>query len=160
MHIKNPNTIWKFFGLFIMSVFFISSATYAQLPPEQGESEYTDEELEMFVEAAMDIMPLQQEAQEKMIEEVEDSGLSLERFNTILEARSQGMESDATEEEMEAVRSTLESLEDIQVEYQGKIDEQIEKSGITPEKFEEIFARYQQDPDLQMRINQIMQEKG
>ena len=159
MH-KNPNTILKTLGLFTMMVFFFSSASNAQLPPTQGESEYTDEELEMFVEAAMEIMPLQQEAQRKMIEEVEDSGLSLERFNTILEASSHGMDSDATEEELEAVRSTLESLEYIQVEYQEKIDEQIESTGISPEKFEEIFARYQQDPDLQMRINQIMQEKG
>ena len=157
MHINISDKIWKTLGLFIISVFFISSAIHAQ---QEGENDYTDEELEMFVDAAIEIMPLQQEAQEKMIEEVEDSGLSLERFNTILEAQSRGMESDATEEEIESVRSTLVSLEEIQVDYQGKIDEQIEKSGITPEKFEEIFARYQQDPDLQMRINQIMQEKG
>jgi hypothetical protein len=150
----------KTFGLFLMSVFFFWSAANAQLPPEQGEYDYTDEELEMFVEAAMEIMPIQQEAQMKMIEEVEESGLSLERFNTILEARTMGMEGDATEEELEAVRSTLESLEEIQAEYQGKIDQQIQESGMSPEKFEEIFARYQQDPDLQMRINQIMQEKG
>jgi hypothetical protein len=159
MHTKKSNT-WKILGLFIMSVFFFWSASNAQLPPEQGEYDYTDEELEMFVEAAMEIMPLQQEAQIKMIEEVEESGLSLERFNTILEARTMGMEADATEEELEALRNTLESLEDIQVEYQQKIDQQIRDSGISTEKFEEIFARYQQDPDLQMRINQIMQEKG
>ncbi len=160
MHIKNSVTALKTFGMFIMAIFFISLAAYAQLPPEQGEYHYTDEELEMFVEAAIEIMPLQQEAQVKMIEKVEDSGLGLERFNTIMEARSHGMESDATEEELEVIRITMESLEDIQMEYQVKIDEQINEAGITPERFEEIFARYQRDPDLQMRINQIIEEKG
>ena len=161
MNTKKSNKFVRIFSLLTLSFFFASSALFAQAPPAgESSNEYSDEELETFVEAAMEIMPLQQEAQRVMVEEIKDNGMTVEKFNQILEAQAMGMEPEATEEELESFENTMRSIEDIQAEYQVKIAEEIEKTGMSPQKFDEILARYQQDPELQIRIHEIMETKG
>ncbi len=142
----------------MLSFLFVSSAAFAQQPPAQETPDYSDEELENFVEAALEVMPLQQESQALMIDEIEEHGLTVETFNTILEARQKGVDAEVTEEEMEAFETALLAIQAIELEYNDKIVEEIEDAGITPAKYEEIMAFYQQDPELQMRVNQIMEE--
>ncbi len=161
MNTKEFNNWVKPFSILMLIVFFSSATLFAQAPPPgESRNEISDEELETFVDVAVEIMPLQQEAQRKMVEEIEDNGLSVERFNSILEAQTRGMEPEATEEEMESFDNTMNKIEDIQVEYQEKIAEEIEKAGMSPERFDEILARYQQDPELQMRVHEKMETGG
>jgi hypothetical protein len=145
--------------LLIFSVLVAASAVIARQIPPGDSPEYSEEELEIFVDAALEIMPHQQEAQTKMAEEIESNGLSVEKFNNILEAHILGMDSGASSDELESFDSILESIDQIQQEYQGIIEAEIVNAGMTPEKFEEILANYQQDPELQLRINQIMQTR-
>ncbi|MFO7922727.1 MAG: DUF4168 domain-containing protein [Bacteroidales bacterium] len=135
-----------------------SSAVFAQQPPAQETPDYSDEELKNFVEAALEVMPLQQESQALMIDEIEEHGLTVETFNTILEAQQKGLDPDVTDEEMEAFETVLLAIQAIELEYNDKIVEEIDDAGITPAKYEEMMAFYQQDPELQMRVNQIMEE--
>jgi hypothetical protein len=149
----------KLVYLLIFSVLVAASAVIARQIPPGDSPDYTEEELEIFVIAALEIMPYQEEAQMKMAEEIESNGLSVEKFNNILEAHILGMDSGATSDELESFDSILESIDKIQQEYQGIIEAEIVNAGMTIEKFEEILANYQQDPELQLRINQIMQNR-
>lgn len=163
MFIKNLNYLAKVFSLLmIMSALFISSSVNAQqLPPQQEapqSPEYSDNELIDFINAAQAVTPLQQESQMKMIQEVEDNDLTVEKFNTILDAQSTGAEVEATEEELTAFASAIEGIQEIQLEYEGVITEAITEEGISPQKYQEIMNYYQQDPELQMRINVLMEE--
>ncbi len=158
---KDRNYLMRTFGVLMISAMFISSEALAQqLPPQQSsqEQDYTDEQLESFVEAAMEVMPIQEESQLKMIEEIEEKDLTVERFNMILEAQQMGQDPDIPEEEMEAFESALKGIQDIQLEYHDKIVTAIQGAGMTPAMYEEIMANYQQNPELQMRVDGIMEE--
>jgi hypothetical protein len=150
----------RIINLLIFSVLLAASAVFARQDPAGGTPEYSEDELEIFVNAALEIMPHQQEAQMKIADEIESNGLSVEKFNSILEAHILGMDSGATSDELESFDSILESIDKIQQEYQEIIETEIVNAGMTPEKFEEILVHYQQDPELQLRINQIMQTRS
>jgi hypothetical protein len=106
-------------------------------------------------------MPLQEESQIKMIGEIEDRQLSVERFSVILEVQQLGLEDPGiTEQEMEAFEETMKAIQEIQLEYQELIVGAIEAKGMTVSRYEEILVRYQQDPELQERVDQIMEDMG
>jgi DNA repair ATPase RecN len=121
-------------------------------------SDYTDEELVIFLTAAIKVMPLQQESQMKMVEKIEDQDLTVDEFNSILDAHSTGEGVKATREELEAFNKAIESIQEIQLEYQEIITEVIEDEGLSAQRYENIIVHYQQDPKLQARINSLMKK--
>jgi hypothetical protein len=144
-----------------LSILLPSPFVFAQEQDFPEEERYPDDELETFVETAFEIMPLQEESQIKMIGEIEDRQLTVERFSVILEIQQLGLEDTGiTEQEMEAFEETMKAIQEIQLEYQELIVGKIEDKGMTISRYEEILARYHQDPELQERIDQIMEEMG
>lgn len=147
--------------LTIISAMLISLPAGAQQLP-MGQSpqpaEYSDDELVTFIAAAQKIMPLQQESQMKMIEKIEEEDLTVEKFNNILESFSTGENADASEAELKSFNNAMEEIQEVQMEYEVTITDAITEEGITPAKYEEIMAVYQQDPELQMRVNILMEE--
>ena len=161
MFIKRFNFSFRVFSLLmVMSVLFISSAGAQQLPMQQPAevSEYTDDELLVFINAAQKIMPLQQESQMKMIEKIEEEDLTVEKFNEILESFSNGENGGVQQPEMESFNSAMEGIQNIQAEYEGLMAEFIVDEGMSAAKYEEIVSNYQRDPELQMRINILLEE--
>lgn len=151
----------RMFSMLIMSAFLFSTSVSAQETPSDGPEEliqYSEDELSAFVQVAQKVMPLQQESQMKMMEEIEEEDLTVDRFNNILEARSTGADVDATEEELNGFNNALENIQNLQDEYNERITEVITEEGMSVEKYEEIIANYQQDPQLQLRINEMMDE--
>ncbi len=145
----------------LVSVFLFSAQVYGQQMPMQQapqSAEYSDSELIAFLGAAQKVMPLQQESQMKMIEEVEDNELTVEEFNEILEAQSTGGQINASENKLQAFSNAIEGIEEIQMEYQVIIAETIEEEGLSLQKYEQIITSYQTDPELQVRINELMEE--
>ncbi len=158
MYFKNRNSLPRTFSLLMISFLFASSALFAQQPAAQDAPDYSDEELENFVKAVLEVMPLQQESQALMIDEIEEEGLTVEAFNKMLEAQQKGVDPEVTEEEMEAFENALLAIQEIELEYNKKITDIIDNTEISPAKYEEIMGYYQQDPELQMKVNQIMEE--
>ncbi len=159
---KSSNFLIKVFPLMMMmSVMFFSSVVSAQqLPLQQSlqSQEYSDEELVVFINAAKKVMPLQQESQVKMMEEIEEQNLTVEKFNSIMDARSSGADVEASQSELTAFNKAIEAIQDIHVEYEKIISETIEEEGISLQKYDEIITNYQQDTELQMRVNTIMED--
>jgi hypothetical protein len=156
---KNSNSIIMAFSLLvIMSTLLMASRLSAQLSNQQvtRSSAYSDEILMAFIRAVREVMPLQQQSQMEMIRAIEKRDLSLDRFNKILEAHSRGQKTDASKEEMEAFTDIIEAIENIQLEYEDRILEAMERKNITALEYQGILADYQQDPDLQERINILM----
>jgi hypothetical protein len=145
----------------IRSFSFLASALFLiitlNVTGQQRQTEYTDEELITFIQVAREIMPLQEESQMRMIEEIENEGLSIERFNMILEAHSMGQDIDYTEEEHEAFHNALDGIQDVQEEYEEKIFDVIRDEGMSPDRYQAILADYQQDPELQRRVNTLIE---
>ena len=147
--------------LTIISAMLISLPAGAQqLPGGQAPqpAEYSDDELVTFIAAAQKIMPLQQESQMKMIEKIEEEDLTVDKFNNILESLSTGENADASEAELKSFNNAMEEIQEVQMEYEVTITDAITEEGMTPAKYQEIMAVYQQDPELQMRVNILMEE--
>ena len=158
MYYQNQISLLRTFSLLILSVMFTSSTIFAQQLPAQQTPDYSDEQLENFVKAVLEVMPLHQESQALMIDEIEEEGLTVDTFNAILETQHKGEDPGVTEEKMEAYQNALLAIQAIELEYNDKINEEIVDAGLTPAKYEEIMVNYQQDPELQMKVNQIMEE--
>ncbi len=151
--------IFTLFAFLFVNMSFLPAAAQ-QLPQQQMQqpAEYSDDDLLVFINAAIKVMPLQQESQVKMIGKIEDEDLTVEKFNNILEAFSTGQEAEATESEMESFNNAMDAIQDVQLEYEEIIGKAITDEGITPAKYEEILINYQQDPELQMRVNMLMED--
>jgi hypothetical protein len=148
-------------SILIASTLFLIMPLSAQQDPARDNPEstdYTDQELETFVETVLEVLPLQEEIQQRMIGEIEQRELSVDRFNAILENQQTGQEIETTEEELESFEDALKAIQIIQLEYHDSIIGTIENAGMSPEKYEQIMMQYQMDPELQMRINTIIEE--
>ncbi len=151
----------------IISVFtvifcLLSGNIYGQEPVrlerQETRTDYSDEELQMFVTAAQDVMAIQQQSQHEMVAEIEEEGLTIEEFNQIFNAMQDPQaEVEATEEERQSFDRAMQRVNDLQVKTDEKIMGAIEESGLDYEEYEEIMTAYQQDPELQQRINEMLE---
>ncbi len=158
MYSQNQISLFRTVRLLVLSVLFASSAIFAQQLKAQESPGYSDEELENFVQAVLEVIPLHQESQALMIQEIEEEDLTIETFNMILESQHLGEDPDVTEEKMDAFKNALLAVQALELEYNEKITEEIVDAGLSPARYEQIMADYQQDPELQMKVNQIMEE--
>ncbi len=159
----NKNTLTKkiFTSLFAL-VFITVSLAMSGCGPRDAEAEgngFTDEELKLFVEAVQQIMPLNQISQMQMMGELEDQDISIEKFNEINQALQMGQEPDATQDEMDAFNIAMDNIEEIQIEFEEILKETIEETGLSFDRYEEIIMAYEEDPELQDRIHNLLEEQ-
>lgn len=135
------------------------------MPPQQEEVDIdvSDDELEQFVEAFMAASQIQQEAQMEMMEAIEDEGMSVEKYNEIVEGQQMGQQQEdmeeVSEEDMELFESLQEMLEVIQAEVEDDIIEAIEDTGMDMERFQEIEMAARTDEEIQQKLQQLIQEQ-
>jgi hypothetical protein len=146
-------------------VFLFGAATvqaqFEQPAPPQDLPEVTDAELKTFVDASIKAQRIQTEAQMEMIAIVEDEGLDVETYNTIL----QGMQMGQSADDMEVSETDVEKFEkasaligDIEEEMEEKLIAAIEDEGLELQRFQEIFMAIQSDAGLQQKMQQYIQE--
>lgn len=168
MYTLNLKTIaGKAFSLFLAATLFFSINAMAQVPMQQGQqqqqvnTDFSDEELEGFVNVYVKASEIQQENEMVMMQAIEEEDLELERFNEILTSR-QNQESvqdiNATPEELAAFNKAAEKIMQVQQEAQTEINELIEEE-IGAEKYQQIAMAYQQSPEVQQKVNEMLQEK-
>ncbi len=133
---------------------FVASMTVTANP-----GGFSDEKLEKFANAVTQVINLQQQGQTEMIEAIEENGLTVERFNEInMQAQQMPLEDiEASEEEMENFQLANQAVERVQMQLEEVLIGTIEEEGLTIEKYEEIMGEYQQNPELQQRIQELMQ---
>lgn len=149
-------------------LFGFASSALAQgqgMPPnmqqEMPDIEVSDSEMRNFVEVTMDAQQVQNEAQTEMIELVEESGMSVDRFNEILSGMQQGNSQEDMEvgdEEMQAFDGVIEDLEVIQQGVEEQIVSRIEEKEMEVERFQEINMALQMSPELQEKYQSIAEE--
>jgi hypothetical protein len=152
---------------FVMMLLF-SAGAIAQTPmqqPQQQQPVKTDfdrQELEEFVDAYVASTEIQQGNEEVMIQAIEEEDLDINRFNEILSVRQNQQsaeEIDATAEEMAAFNKAAEKIMAVQQETQAEIEQQLIESKIGGEKYQQIAMAYQQSPEVQERVNKILESK-
>lgn len=129
------------------------------LPAKADTDDFSDQELQSFADAVVEVMAIQQQGQGEMIEVIEEKEMTVERFNEInMQAQQVELEEIELEDgEMEVFLELLAKIEEIQIGLEEVLIESIEENGLTIEKYEEIMTAYQQDPELQQRVQQLLQ---
>lgn len=153
--------VFSFSILFVLS--FAVSGLAQQLPTEQPQvnENFSDAEYEQFVAINMDLIPLQQDADEKMMTAISDNGLEMERFQQLFQAQQQGNITDASEDPQEIAKfnEAGQQIMKVQKDVNQKIQKKISDSGMEVQKFQEMSMAYQQSPKVKQKIDELIQRE-
>ncbi|TVR31115.1 MAG: DUF4168 domain-containing protein [Spirochaetaceae bacterium] len=135
-------------------------ATQDMFPQESTEQINVDEtELAQFVDALQQIEQVQMETQEEMISVLNDLDLSTDRFNELYQAEHNPefeLEQPLSDDEEQRYRMAEQELQGIQEDSQVEMSQVVENQGIDIDRFNEIYVALTQDPELQQRVQDIM----
>lgn len=138
-----------------------AEAQFQQPPQDAPQVDVSDEELETFVDASMNAQSVQAESQQEMVAVVDEEGIGVETYNEIMQAQQMGQsveELDIPAEDIEKFESASEQIQEIEQDMEEKLAFAIEEEGMDMSRFQEINMAVQQDPELQQRVQQLIQE--
>ena len=155
------STMKKVAGLFLSVLFLMGGVVHAQQnqmmqqQQQQGQKDYSEEEIDVFANAVAQVLPIQQEAEKKMIKEIEDQGMEMEQFNQIARQMQQGGEPEGvSEEKMQKFQSISEEIQGIQMETQQKVNKIISDEGMSPAKYQEMIQAYSSNPEIKQKVDE------
>lgn len=130
------------------------------MQPEVPEVELEDDELERFAEALVDVQMIQQEAQVEVQEVIDDSPLSIERFQEIYqgEMAPEMGEVDVDDDEQLAFDEALDTIEQIEIDAAAEMEAAVDDQDLDVERFNLLAQAIPQDPELSQELNEIAQE--
>ncbi len=148
----------------VFAFFAVPAEAQFQQPPQDAapQIEVSDEELQDFVDASMNAQTVQAQFQQQMVEIVDEEGIDVETYNDIMRAQQMGSaeeDLDVSAEDIDNFENAFEQIQEVEQEMEVDIHNAIEEEGIEVERFQEINMAIQQDPELQQRIQQIIQEQ-
>ncbi|PRZ02136.1 DUF4168 domain-containing protein [Marinilabilia salmonicolor] len=155
----------QFVSLFLTGFFLIggTAAAQNQMMQEQGkqlQKSYSDEEVDLFADVVVKVVPVQQEAEQKMVKKIEEGGMKLDNFNKIARNMQQGQQPEGLEDaDMEKFQSISQQLQAIQMETQKKMNEIISNAGISPALYQEMITAYSTNPDVKKKVDEKLAEQ-
>ncbi|MFD2516966.1 DUF4168 domain-containing protein [Salinimicrobium flavum] len=153
----------KLAGFLLTLTLMGTTAVFAQTPqlPQQQEQqkvEVTDAEMNKFAKAFQGIRVIGQQSQQEMVQVVQNGGMKIERFNKIHEATlNPNLEVEATTEEKTQHKEIISKLEVMQASLQEQMEKVITDAGLSLERYEQIAMGLQNDPELQQRLQAVLQ---
>jgi len=143
----------------VVAAIALSFIFMASIPVKANPGGFSDEMLQNFANAVVQVISIQQQGQNEMIEAIEETDMTVQRFNEInMQAQQMPLEDiEASEEELENFQKANEAVEEVQIELEEILIGTIEEEGLSIEKYEEIMAEYQQNPELQQRVQELME---
>lgn len=122
---------------------------------QQSQKEYNEKEIDLFAGTVAEVMPIQQEAQKKMIKKIEEGGMQLNNFNQIARQVQQGGEPEGvSEEQMEKFQAISKEIQTINMGIQKKMTKVITDAGMTPAKYQEMIGAYSSNPKMKQKVDQ------
>lgn len=138
---------------------FIGAAVGAQDPSIQMRENFTDDELKSFVKANEKVVAIQMEGEEKMVKAIEGEGLTVNRFHEILEEQRDPQrvtDSSATVEELRSFNDAAALILEENKRLEQRMASSIEEEGIDIDTYKQIMLAYQQNADVQNRVNKML----
>lgn len=147
-------TTKKFAGFLL---FFVFTATSLFAQADQGK--VTDAELNKFATVFQQMRMMNQEVQQKMAQTVAEEEMEIQRFNEIHTAQlDPAKEVKTSEEEQEKYEEIVSEIEEVQLDFQEKMENAIQQSGLSVERYQQIATRLQTDAELQERLRNSFQK--
>jgi hypothetical protein len=124
-------------------------------------NDVSDAELGQFVQAMMMVQTINQQTQQQMVTAVQEEGLAAERYTEIQQSQQDPSKNiEVTKEEMAQFGAATQTLQEIQVEAQQKMQASIaQKTELSVDRYQEIAQLVQKDTELQGRLKAQLQSK-
>ena len=135
--------------------------TAASPPSVQMRSDFSDDELKSFVKANEKVTAIQMEGEQKMIKAIEEEGLTVNRFHELLEQQrdpQRGTDSVATAAELKSFNDAAQVILQENAKLEKQMTSSIEEQGIDIETYKQIMVAYQQNPEIQSRVNKMVED--
>ncbi len=131
-------------------------ATPPQAQAKEVNENFTDEEYKTFAKINIELIPIQEGAQEKMVKVIEDKGLEVERFQQLAQAQQAGTLKDVSgdAEEIAKFNEAGQEVMTMQQEIQTQVLEVIKGSDLSEEKFQEMFMAYNQSETVRSKVDE------
>ncbi|ADR21855.1 hypothetical protein MATR_05120 [Marivirga tractuosa] len=154
----------KIFTTAILSMFAVVAFAQQQMPMQQQQkkvtTDYSDEEIETFVEANLDVTKVQQEAKKESMNIIKKNDLDLDRFNEIVAIQQGQSDEEASKAEMKAFNAAAQEIMANNQKTQSKMVAALENHDISQEKYQKIMMAYQQDEDFRKKVDTVVQSKS
>lgn len=143
----------KISSLILLTIIGISSSVAVT------NEDVSDEDLQLFVNAIKLMQNVEMKAQQKMISAVEETGLDVQSYNELQQTMQNPEQAEElSEDDKQKFNTATSAIQQIQMETQVELEEQIKEAGLTVEKYQEIGAIVQNSPELQQKVQEMMQE--
>src|SRR5699024_9259021 len=121
-----------------------------------------DSELEQFATISQGVMQKNQEAQQEMLSEIEEEGLTGDRYNELhmAEQNPSAVEKAPSEEEMEKKQRVDEKLQKLEQKMQEESIKIVEDGGMSIDRYQEVAQAVQSDQSLMEKYQKIVMEKA
>lgn len=123
----------------------------------------TDEDLQMVVNISDSATNIQEEANTKMKEIVEDEGMTFDRFQEIVMSQQNPQmagQIQLTDEEQQILEKIQPDLLVVNQEAQEQYKDVITNEGLTLEKFQQLAMAIQTNPEVAQRFEEIRTGSG
>ena len=140
--------------------FVFSSSLFAQ-GQQPMKTDFSDEELALFIDVNKEVVKVQQAAEQEMMQAIQETdGMTVERFNEIAMAQQNPNENvSMSDDEKMAFQNAAQGVMEVQRETQAKIAAAVEEEGMAFNDYRQIMMAYQQSPELQEKIRGMVQEQ-
>lgn len=156
--IRTKKFIYLLFFFALMGTAPAFAQTQPSVAPQQQKLDVSDAELSKFADVYQKMRMMNQKAQQKMVQVVQDEGMDVERFNKVHMALTQGKEGvNVTDKEKETHKAVMEKLEGMQAEFQKQMEDIITEQGLTPERYQQLAMALRTDTELQQRLQKMFQ---
>ncbi len=138
----------------------IAQDTTTRQPSTALREDFSDEELSSFVRANDKVMEIQVEGEQIMIKAIEDEGLTVERFNQILEQqRDPQLDGETSVEELSSFNNAAQQILQENSRLEKRMESSIVDQGIDVETYKQILLAYQQIPSVKDRVNRMVERE-
>lgn len=135
------------------------------MSPQQNSMEVDEEEIQRFANAFEAFQSIQEKSREEMAQAIEQQGLTIKEYNELFRQQqqvnaggeSQMSESNYSEEKWQQFEQADARIDQIEQETQSEIEQAITEEGLEVERFEQIWIAVRQDPELQQRVQNELQ---
>lgn len=120
--------------------------------------DFTDQQFDQFVEINLEIIPVQQEAQQDMVKAISNEGMEAERFQQLAQAQQQGTLKDLASDvdEITAFNNAGQKVMEIQQEMRLEMQQAINDSDMSMQTFQQFSTAYNQDQDVRSKVDQML----
>ncbi|YAF96989.1 MAG: DUF4168 domain-containing protein [Nodularia sp. CChRGM 3473] len=129
--------------------------------PESQAQDVSTEELQQFANVIPKLQEIGQTAQQKFAQAIQQSGLSIERFQELSQTQQSpeaNPSTPATPEEQKSFNQASSQIQSIEQETLSQQEQVVRDGGLEPRRFSQILVAIQQSPALQQQVQQLIQE--